>query len=80
MQHPKQMLNVKTLFVQLCDTLEKLDKSEIDVATAAAMTKVHAQINNYLNYELKRTLLMSNPDFKAVHRNLELKNFDSLPE
>ena len=30
------------------------------------------------DYELKRALLMTNSDFKKEHRNLEMKDFDSL--
>jgi hypothetical protein len=60
--------------------MEKLDRNEIDVAQASAMSKLIGQANNLLNYELKRSLLMANQDFKNNHRNLELKTFDSLPE
>ena len=64
----------------LCNTLEKLDRYEIDVSQATAVSKVVGQCTNLLNYELKRAALMTNPEFKQEHRNLESKNFDSLPE
>lgn len=73
-------VNTKSLFHVLCDCLEKLDKDEIDVQKANSMSKLVGQCNNLLNYELKRAMVMSNPDFKTEHRNLESKNFDSLPQ
>jgi hypothetical protein len=60
--------------------MEKLDNNEIDVNQANAMSKLIGQASNLLNYELKRAVLMANPDFKDEHRNLEQKYFDSLPE
>jgi hypothetical protein len=42
------------------------------------MSKLIGQANNLLNYELKRAALMTNDNFKQEHRNLEIKNFDSL--
>lgn len=68
------------MFSMLCNCMEKLDHNEIDVNQAAAMGKLIAQAGNLLNYELRRAALMSNPEFKKEHRNLELKDFDSLPE
>ena len=73
-------VNAKSLFHVLCATLEKLDRYEIDVAQANAVSKVVGQCTNLFNYELKRAALMSNQDVKREHRNLEAKNFDSLPE
>ena len=73
-------VNTKSLFHLLCDTLEKLDKDEIDVNKANATSKLVGQCNNLLNYELKRAMVMSNPEFKQEHRHLESKNFDSLPQ
>lgn len=60
--------------------MDKLDKAEIDTHTANTFAKLVAQANNLLMYELKRAMLMSNESFKAEHRNLESKSFDSLPE
>ena len=75
-----QPVNTKSLFSILCQTIDKIDKGEIDSTTAIAISKVVGQANNLLNYELKRAVLMANDDFKKHHRNLEIKNFDSLPE
>jgi len=71
-------VNTKSMFSTLCIYMEKLDKNEIDVAQAHAMSKLIGQANNLLIYELKRALLMTNSDFKKEHRNLEMKDFDSL--
>jgi hypothetical protein len=60
--------------------MEKLDNKEIDVAQASAMSKLIGQANNLMNYELKRAVLMTNQEFRTQHRNLESKQFDSLPE
>ena len=73
-------VNTKSMFSMLCIYMEKLDNNEIDVAQASAMSKLIGQANNLLNYELKRAILMSNPDFRDKHRGLEGKDFDSLPE
>lgn len=73
-------VNSKSLFSMLCLYMEKLDKNEIDVNQANAMSKLIGQANNLLNYELKRAIIMGNPDYKKEHRNLEMKTFDSLPE
>lgn len=73
-------VNAKSLFHVLCSTLEKLDRYEIDVAQANAVSKVVGQCTNLLNYELKRAALMTNQEVKQEHRNLESKSFDSLPE
>jgi hypothetical protein len=68
------------MFHLLCECMEKLDKNEIDVNQASAMSKLVGQANNLMTYELKRAALMTNPEFRNEHRNLESKNFDSLPE
>ena len=73
-------VNTKSMFSMLCLYMEKLDRNEIDVAQASAMSKLIGQANNLLVYELKRAALMTNPEFKSEHRVLELKTFDSLPE
>jgi len=73
-------VNAKSMFSMICITLEKLDKAEVDVATASTIFKGIGQATNLLNYELKRSALMCNHEFKEQHRNLETKNFDSLPE
>lgn len=73
-------VNTKSMFSLLCDYMDKLDNDEIDVAKASAMSKLMGQANNFLNYELKRAALMTNPSFKEEHRHVEAKNFDSLPQ
>ena len=73
-------VNTKSMFATLCMYMEKLDNNEIDVQQATAMAKLIGQANNLLNYEIKRAIIMANPEFKKEHRNLELKTFDSLPE
>lgn len=71
-------VNTKSMFSLLCTYMDKLDKDEIDVSKASAMSKLIGQANNLLTYELKRAALMTNPNFKDEHRRLELKEFDSL--
>ncbi len=73
-------VNTKSMFSMLCTCMERLDRNEIDVAQAHAMSKLISQANNLLNYELKRAAFFTNSDFKREHRNLELKHFDALPE
>jgi hypothetical protein len=73
-------VNTKSMFSLLCDYMDKLDKDEIDVSKASAMSKMIGQANNLLTYELKRAALMTNDNFKKEHRHLESKNFDSLPQ
>lgn len=73
-------VNTKSMFSLLCMYMEKLDRNEIDVAQAAAMSKLIAQANNLLTYELRRAVLLSNPEVASNHRILELKKFDSLTE
>ena len=72
-------VNTKSMFAMLCTYMDKLDRNEIDVAQASAMSKLIGQANNLLIYELKRAALMCNKDFEYQHRNLEMKEFDSLP-
>ena len=73
-------VNAKSMFAMLCIYMEKLDHNEVDVAQSTAMSKLIGQAGNLLNYELKRAALMTNPEFRDQHRNLETKSFDSLPE
>ena len=80
MKHPEYLLNVKTLFSHLMDTMEKLDRDEIDVAKANTVSKLHNTAQGWLNYELKRTIVSTSPEAKEQMRNIELKNFDSLPQ
>lgn len=47
-------VNNKSLIVFLFDQMDKLDKKEIDVKDAQAQASLAKQVNNALNYELKR--------------------------
>ena len=71
-------VNSKSLFHMLCATLEKLDNGEIDVATASATAKLVGQCNNLLMQELKRAVILSNPEYENIHRDLELKKFKTI--
>lgn len=74
-------VNTKSLFAHLCIQMDKLDKGEIDAATASAQAKLVAQCNNLLNYELKRAFILENfesKNAKEVVREIETKKFDSL--
>ena len=73
-------VNAKSMFSLLCVYMQKLDSNDIDINQANAMGKLVGQATNLLNYELKRSALMTNPAFKDQHRNLESRNFDSIPE
>ena len=72
-------VNSKSMFALLCNTMDKLDRDEIDASKATAMSKLVGQATNIMNYELKRAAFMTNPQFAEAHRNIEIKNFDSLP-
>ena len=74
-----QPVNTKSLFHKLTKTMEQLENDEIDVFKATAQAKLVGECGKLLTYELKRAALMTNPEFRAEHRNLESKNFDSLP-
>jgi hypothetical protein len=73
-------VNVKSMNSMLMLTLEKLDNYEIDVNHALAVSKIVQTSINCHMYELKRAAVLSVPEMAAMHRNLELKNFDALPE
>lgn len=75
-------VNAKSLFHFLCDQMEKLDKKEITVQEAQGQANIAKQLNNLLNYELKRVdtqikLDQHNFEFKKniELRDVELKNF-----
>lgn len=74
-------VNSKSLFAHLCMQMDKLDKGEIDASTASAQSKLVAQCNNLLNYELKRAFLINqleSQNAKEAIREIESKKFDSL--
>ena len=72
-------VNTKSLFAHLCNQMDKLDKSEIDSSTASAQASLVGQAVNILNYELKRSVILSEKKYVDNIRNVEEKNFDSLP-
>jgi hypothetical protein len=72
--------NTKSMMATLCMYMEKLDNNEIDVAQANAMSKLIGQAEQLLMYELKRAVILTNKEAYDIHRNIEIKTFDSLPE
>ncbi len=72
-------VNTKSLFAHLCKQMDKLDSAEIDASTASAQASLVGQAVNILNYELKRSIIMSTSSYTDNLRNVESKNFDSLP-
>lgn len=72
-------VNTKSLFAHLCQQMDKLDRYEIDASTASAQASLVGQAVNILNYELKRSVIMSEKTYTENLRNVESKNFDSLP-
>ena len=50
-------VNAKSLAAFLCNQMVKLDNGEIDANQAIAQAKLASQVNNLMNYELKRTLV-----------------------
>lgn len=60
----------------------KLDKGEIDANQAIAQAKLASQVNNLMNYELKRTLVqiklkeIGEDGVKPALREIESKAFD----
>jgi hypothetical protein len=75
-----QPVNTKSLFSILCSTIDKLESNQITPNEAIAVSKVVGQANQLLMYELKRAALMSNPEFRTNHRNIETTNFTSIRE
>jgi len=72
-------VNTKSLFAHLCTQMDKLDSQEIDASTASAQASLVGQAVNILNYELKRAVILSEKSYTDNVRNVESKNFDSLP-
>lgn len=61
----------KQIFLLLCQQMDKLDKGEISPQQAYAMSKLVGRANDLLNYELRRAVLMNNPQFKKEFKNIE---------
>ena len=72
-------VNTKSLFAHLCTQMDRLDRNDIDASTASAQASLVGQAVNILNYELKRSVIMSEKSYTENLRNVESKNFDSLP-
>lgn len=77
-------VNNKSLIAFLFDQMEKLDEGKIDVQNAQAQANLAKQVNNALNYELKRAdIQMKLTQHNAVYkdglklREAESKNFES---
>lgn len=76
-------VNTKSLLSFIFNTMEKLDKGEIDTNVACAQAKLASQANNVLDYELKRTIVQMklkeqgiSVDKQPVLREIESKGFD----
>jgi hypothetical protein len=72
-------VNNKSVLAHIFDQMNKLDKGEIDVATAKAQAELSKQVNNALKYELDRAnTLMKLAKHNAEYRqNIELRNAES---
>lgn len=77
-------VNNKSLIAFLFDQMEKLDEGKIDVQNAQAQANLAKQVNNALNYEIKRAdIQMKLTQHNAVYkdglklREAESKNFES---
>lgn len=73
-------VNTKSMMSVLCMTIDKLDEKKIQPQDAIAMSKLLAQADNLLTYELKRAVVLSNPETASHFRNIEEKAFDSVPD
>jgi len=76
-------VNTKSFLAFIFNTMEKLDKGEIDTNTACAQAKLMSQANNVLDYEIKRTLVQIKlkemgmmQDKQPALREIESKGFD----
>ncbi len=76
-------VNTKSFLAFIFNTMEKLDKGEIDTNVACAQAKLMSQANNVLDYEIKRTMVQIKlkemgmmPDRQPVIREIESKAFD----
>lgn len=76
-------VNTKSFLAFIFNTMEKLDKGEIDTNTACAQAKLMSQANNVLDYEIKRTLVQIKlkemgmmQDKQPSLREIESKGFD----
>lgn len=70
--------NNKSLLHFLFNTMDKLEKKEIDVDTAKAQANLAKQANNALRYELERTTLQLkiNEASGIIDKNLKLREIE----
>ncbi len=75
-------VNTKSLAAFLCNQMVKLDNGDIDANQAIAQAKLASQVNNLMNYELKRTLVqiklkeIGEVSVVPALREIESKAFD----
>jgi hypothetical protein len=76
-------VNNKSMLAFIFGQMDKLDRNEIDVQTAAQQANLAKQANNALRYELDRSkVLMELAKHNAIYkdgldlRNVESKTFD----
>jgi len=78
-------LNQKSMYATICQTLEQLNKNEIDASQAASVAKLIQQGTNIINSEMKRAAnCLANEKFEEKLRGIEIsrveQTYDSLPE
>jgi hypothetical protein len=78
-----QIINNKSLFLHICDQMEKLAKKEITVEEAKSQASLAKQANNLMRYELDRVKTqMQVKLFNLEHntlidlRQVEIKSFE----
>ena len=62
--------NTKSIFLHLCEQMEKLDNAEIGVEQAKAQAVLAKQANNVLRYELDRAKFVEKHGSENI-RNIE---------
>jgi len=71
MKKPEQLRNVKDLFANLLETIEKLQNHEITLEEAQTTARLHHLALGYLVYEIKR---------EKIERKLRMIEVKELPE
>lgn len=72
-QDSRKMLELLFLY------MEKVEKKEVDTNTANTICKLVAQASNILSLELKRAMVLSNPDIKKQFRDIETIDCKDIP-
>lgn len=74
-------VNNKSMLAFIFGQMDKLDRNEIDVQTAAQQANLAKQANNALRYELDRSkVLMELAKHNAIYKDgLDLRNVESKP-